>query len=362
MATRARSEATLAGIERLAGSATGEQELLTGVAALVRRAVPYVGAAWLSTDPATTLFTDGVVEDFLPETCHPWFHNELVADDVHKFRRIAGRGPARLSEVEDRSVSARWREIMRPQGLDDELRLTLDDTTGTWGTVELHREVGDPDFDRGDAALLASIGPTVAAGLRRVAVARRAATSVEPDGPGVVLVHADGSAEPMTHAGAGWLEVLMPPSAGQDQRTSLLTVAGLAAAEGDRAGGARRLRSRTRDGAWVTLHPQPTIRGDDVAVIIEPIRPAEIAELLSLAHGLTPREQQVVLLLARGRSTSDIAAELVVSRHTVRDHVKASLAKVGVNSRSELLAVLFDRHYVGPLLDVPGASAHAPSG
>ena len=40
-----------------------------------------------------------------------------------------------------------------------------------------------------------------------------------------------------------------------------------------------------------------------------------------------------------------MAQDLFLSPHTVRDHVKAAMAKVGVNSRGELVAALFERHY-----------------
>jgi DNA-binding NarL/FixJ family response regulator len=48
-----------------------------------------------------------------------------------------------------------------------------------------------------------------------------------------------------------------------------------------------------------------------------------------------------VRYLARGFSSIDIAAELSLSPHTVRDHVKAILRKCGASSRGELVAQLF---------------------
>jgi hypothetical protein len=53
------------------------------------------------------------------------------------------------------------------------------------------------------------------------------------------------------------------------------------------------------------------------------------------------------LAVARGGGdgTAEIADELFLSAHTVRDHVKAIFAKVGVSSRGELVARLFAEHY-----------------
>jgi DNA-binding CsgD family transcriptional regulator len=52
------------------------------------------------------------------------------------------------------------------------------------------------------------------------------------------------------------------------------------------------------------------------------------------AHGLTPREIEVLQLLALGQSDRDIAETLFISRHTAMKHVANILAKLGVSSRT----------------------------
>jgi DNA-binding NarL/FixJ family response regulator len=59
---------------------------------------------------------------------------------------------------------------------------------------------------------------------------------------------------------------------------------------------------------------------------------------------LTEREIEIVIMLARGFATKEIAAELSLSAYTVRDHVKSIFDKTGVNSRGELVARLFSEH------------------
>jgi len=49
--------------------------------------------------------------------------------------------------------------------------------------------------------------------------------------------------------------------------------------------------------------------------------------------GLTPREVEVLLLVARGASNKEIAEQLVLSEKTVRNHVERTYAKLGVNNR-----------------------------
>jgi DNA-binding CsgD family transcriptional regulator len=55
------------------------------------------------------------------------------------------------------------------------------------------------------------------------------------------------------------------------------------------------------------------------------------------AH-LTPRQHEVLGLLAGGRSTEQIAAQLHLSRETVRNHVRGALRALGAHSRLEAVA------------------------
>jgi two-component system nitrate/nitrite response regulator NarL len=62
---------------------------------------------------------------------------------------------------------------------------------------------------------------------------------------------------------------------------------------------------------------------------------------------LTPREREVLMLLARGRSQEDIAAQLVISAKTVATHIQRILAKLGVHSRAQAVAVAYRERLVG---------------
>jgi DNA-binding NarL/FixJ family response regulator len=53
------------------------------------------------------------------------------------------------------------------------------------------------------------------------------------------------------------------------------------------------------------------------------------------ATGLTPRERQILVLVAKGRSNRDIADALVISERTARTHVSHVLAKLGLASRTQ---------------------------
>jgi DNA-binding NarL/FixJ family response regulator len=63
---------------------------------------------------------------------------------------------------------------------------------------------------------------------------------------------------------------------------------------------------------------------------------------------LSPRERQILSLLAEGRTQSQIATVLVISSKTVATHIQHILSKLGVQSRAQAVAVAFQRGLVEP--------------
>ena len=62
----------------------------------------------------------------------------------------------------------------------------------------------------------------------------------------------------------------------------------------------------------------------------------------ALPGGLTSRQAQVLRLVAAGNSNREIAAELVISEHTVARHLQNIFAKLDVSSRSGATAFAFE--------------------
>jgi DNA-binding NarL/FixJ family response regulator len=77
---------------------------------------------------------------------------------------------------------------------------------------------------------------------------------------------------------------------------------------------------------------------------------------------LTPRERQVLALLASGESTKQIAGELVISPRTLGTHVHHILTKLGVHNRTQAAAVAHRAGLVSPAVAVlpPGLGETPP--
>jgi DNA-binding CsgD family transcriptional regulator len=138
--------------------------------------------------------------------------------------------------------------------------------------------------------------------------------------------------------------------------SAVLAVAGRAlrtAEHPDEPGQVAVSRVLSRSGTWVVLHGASLVSGSArrVAVIVEPAHPARIAPLLMSAYGLTEREQDVTRLVLQGNSTTEIAERLVVSAHTVQQHLKNVFDKTGVRSRRDLVGKVFFAHYEPRLRD-----------
>jgi DNA-binding NarL/FixJ family response regulator len=96
---------------------------------------------------------------------------------------------------------------------------------------------------------------------------------------------------------------------------------------------------KSRPASDVVAAVRAVSRGDSV------MRSDELAGLLgklrskSNGEGLSTRELGVLRLLATGRSSDAIASELFLSIHTVRNHVRNILMKLGAHSKLEAVAI-----------------------
>ena len=88
--------------------------------------------------------------------------------------------------------------------------------------------------------------------------------------------------------------------------------------------------------SWGTI--RPSAEHDSIAIFYGSL-PAT-CDAISQQYGLTPREEEVLILLAQRKSVADIEVELFISNPTAKTHVRNIYRKLGVTSREELLAVV----------------------
>jgi DNA-binding CsgD family transcriptional regulator len=314
----------------------------------LRRLMPIDAVFFATADPETLLFTGAYSEEPLAESTPLFVDNEFGCHDVNKFAALAtsARHVASLDVATGRHrlSSMRYRDIMRPLGLGDELRAALVAGAECWGYLCLHRTEHRMGFTPAEAAALARVGPHIAHALRQAALRTRCAGIGDASGPGVALLADDLSVVAITPQAEHLLSLVDSglPSSHPMPIAVRAVAAALVAVERGAATHLPSVRVRTRAGRWLTMHAS-RLQGpgeDRIAVVLEPTEAHASAPLMLAAYGLSKREAEVARLVLRGASTRVIADALHISRHTVQDHLKAVFDKVGVRCRRDLVGRL----------------------
>ncbi|HET6988335.1 MAG TPA: helix-turn-helix transcriptional regulator [Kribbella sp.] len=327
-------------LHRLGRGSLDPQGFLHEVSVIVRRTVPYDVSGWMTLDPDTMLSSGTLVSEKPAALDRALWRNELQQDgDVDKLADLARR-PVPVAAVSDLDAataaeSPRIQQILRPAGIGDGLRVMLRANGSSWGHGAIYRERGTRDFDSGERGFLASIADEITEGLRR-SLSRRPEPGAAVLVPGVVAFDAQSRIVSAT-AEAHRLIALMPGDA-----TSTLYAVATAAACRDRASA----RVRLTDGRWLLaqggrMHGAPNVSEGVTVTLVQAPRP-DLTSLVLRLHALSARQREVAELLISGPRTDQIAARLHISHNTLHDHVKAIFAKLGVQGRAELMALVSD--------------------
>jgi DNA-binding CsgD family transcriptional regulator len=352
--------------DRIAELARGSQDLVTfwhEATEVISPVVPfYLTPCFYTLDPASLLATSHY-HDGLPEIPREWLAGEYYEADFNKMSDVArsARGIGTIHEATggDLSRSAKYRNTMKPFGADQEVITSLRTNAGeVWGALALYREPSQDAFDADDFEFLRDVSTHLADGARLSLLIGEASDPDGPTAPGLIVLHDDGQVESVTPGIERWLDELADGDweGGGKLPTSVQAVASraLRAATGvDSPGEVASARVLSRSGHWILLHGASLVSDGRrrVAVVVEPAHPARIIPLLMAAYGLTEREQEVTRLVLQGDSTTQIAEHLVVSPHTVQEHLKNIFDKTDVRSRRDLVGKVFFSHYEPRLRD-----------
>jgi DNA-binding CsgD family transcriptional regulator len=311
----------------------------------VRRVVDVDGYCFVSVDPRTLAQTSVVTWGVDRRGAPAIYRNEYEQPDVAKHADLAAsRHPVRVLSQATKGRperSARYRELLAPWGLPHELRAAVRERGTTWGFIHLYRADDRRDFDGDEATAVERATRAIAPLLRAAVVGRAHAQVPAAQAPALVMLDGRNGIAEATGGGHAWLDALRDPAA-PEQPVPEVLVSLAAWARAIAAGGSddvARAVMPGRDGGWYSLHAAAT-DAERVAVIVQAARGAELVPLLLSRYALTRAEQEVTELVLQGRSTKEIAGDLVISPHTVQDRLKAVFEKVGVRSRRELVARL----------------------
>ena len=352
-------ERTFSEVKRLCHAGLDGPALLGEVIERLRRVVPFEAYCASTKDPASGFIMHGLAEELGGADDIFWSLERLYFDHHRNVRRMVGtqQSVALLSETTggDLERSTRYAEYLRPLGLAHEMRGAFTSGGYLWGSMDLIRESGSPDFEPREAKLLRRIAPHLGNGLKMAALRMQAPVQEgRTDVPGVLTLDYQGSVVQHTPAAERWLRDLEELGPGWREwdglprilRTVLLSLRRALSPERARdEQSLPTLRVRARSGRWLTLYGSlseatPKRRAETV-IIIEPTKPEELLPFSMSAYGLSPREEELAKLVVRGLSTSRISRTLFISEHTVQNHLRSVFEKVGVRSRGELVKRLF---------------------
>jgi DNA-binding NarL/FixJ family response regulator len=82
------------------------------------------------------------------------------------------------------------------------------------------------------------------------------------------------------------------------------------------------------------MTPEQGGAGLHMASLPEPVPSTKLPSFPTSPNDLTPREMDVLRLLAQGLTSAQMAEQLVIGLVTVNFHVRSIYGKIGVNSRS----------------------------
>ncbi len=310
--------------------------------------MPVDAAFFATVDPATLMFTSAMAEEPLGSVTPMFLDNEFGQDDVNKFTSLADAadpvGSLDGATKGDRRISTRYREVISPLGLGDELRAALVARGRCWGVLCLHRGASHFGFSDREISILRRLVPHLAEGLRRSLVMDH---SSGPTGasvaPGIVVLDDKLSLISMNPEAEGWIDELGSARApGAELPMALYAAAARLNGVDTHNGQPASVRLQTNGGRWLILHASHLYGTDgrQTAIVLEPASSDEMSSLILDAHGLTPAQNRVAVLVLRGYSTRAIVNELHISAHTVQEHLSAIFDKFGVGSRRELVASL----------------------
>lgn len=234
-----------------------------------------------------------------------------------------------------------WDQVFRLHDMTTLLQVPLLSGGRILGTLNFGDHTAPPSQAESTRALAAAVGRLVGLALSSIAVQQHAerrrgtlAAALDICDQAVIVTDLD-TGERHLNAAARELCERVTPAVGDSWLEDLLAQAGPRGAEIRSAE-----ESLTVDGTVVRVRARCLADQDDPSVTVSLLQLDDEGEAATLppdvAAGLTSREREVVRLVVTGLHDHEIAQRLLLSPHTVKDHVKQIYRKLGLDSRVAL--------------------------
>jgi DNA-binding CsgD family transcriptional regulator len=304
----------------------------------LRRVVPAEFSSYNEIHERQGVLATVVVPGIPDELVGAWERTAATNPLIVRFVRTRDGRAYRFSDVVTRAelhALPVFQELYEPLGLEHQIAFTLPSPAPLTMGIALSRAPGGADFDDAERSMLDLARPHLIQAYRNAQIRERttellaaARTGMDDSARGMLMLDADrtlafatAAALPLAASvlGVDALELgdvvaapLAGPASGPDA-TALVPI------DGDTV-----LLRRVRSGKLTV-------------VLLEPSRRVLSASALQ-GLGLTEREAEVLVAVARGRSTDQAAEDLAVSRRTIHKHLQHVHAKLGVRDRAQAIA------------------------
>ncbi|MEF8698634.1 MAG: helix-turn-helix transcriptional regulator [Candidatus Accumulibacter sp. UW25] len=353
----AREDVLLPMIE-LAYAADDDVEMMHGVFELLRKVFPFRSGVFMPVNPATMELQSGLCFDCGMAEMAIYLEHYAPLDPFV----LRQPGPAvvnqnrLLSEVVTAGELGRseFSDFLRQVPYRHAMGMLTGVAQQAVAAVSVHRQAHERDFSREEKAVLDCIGPHLA----RAVVLRRLASDAEQRAQTGIAVF----------AGSGESLYLNAPARAFLQGSPPSVVLAALPAQGS---GAIRLGAQTFRVSrlpWSAASLLRPFAGEDAAeaidgtpsvrlpmaswpertprtpgatiVVLRPFHPRTDVLRRLVQYGLSPRQSEIAAWALRGLTNTEIAQQICIGEQTVRDHFQEIYCRIGVRTRTELLATV----------------------
>lgn len=303
----------------------------------LRRMVPAEFASYNEIHGVEGVLATIAEPDVRRELLPAWEAHATQNPLVVRFARTRDGRALRFSDVAPREELERlplFREFYRPLGVAHQIAFTLPSPVPLTMGVALSRAPSTRDFSDEERLMLNLARPHLIQAYRNAQIRLRMTEllaavqhGLDDDERGMLMTERHGT---IAFASATALDLLAQMS-------------GAPVAVGDALPETLATQISNRDGTALLALADDTLlvrrvrTGALTVVLLEPSRRVLSPTALQ-GLGLTAREAQVLVAIARGHSTTQTAAELAISARTVHKHLQRIHAKLGVSGRAQAIA------------------------